>query len=95
MSSIFRNRLMKLLERSSEPAQTDANEGRCPHAAGRSNVVEVGWWLEAKEAKFIYDAPYVYRPSYPPPQHSHAVNNCPGILDFEARFVVVNCPYVS
>lgn len=93
MSSIFRNRLMKLLGRSSEPAQTDADEAQCPHAEGRRNVVEVGWWLEAKEAKFIYDAPYVYRPSYPAPQHPQAVNKCPGILDYEARFVVVNCPY--
>jgi len=65
----------------------------CPHAGGRSKVIEVGWWLDATEAKFIYDPPYVYRPSYPPPQHPKATGKCPGIVDYEARHVVVNCPF--
>lgn len=93
MSSIFRDWLMKLQGRSNAPAPTDETESQCPHMRGRSNVVDVGWWLDAREATFIYDAPYVYRPSYPPPRDSHAVNNCPGILDYEARFVVIDCPF--
>ncbi len=91
MSTIFHKGLLKLLGRSSAPGAE--NESQCPRAAGGGNVVEVGWWLDTHEARFIYDAPYVYRPSYPPSQHPHAVNNCPGILDYEARYVVVNCPF--
>lgn len=93
MSSDIGNRLLRIFGRSHELQQASENEGACPHAGSRSNVVEVGWWLEATEAKFIYDPPYVYRPSYPPAQHPQAVNNCPGILDYEARHVVVNCPF--
>lgn len=92
MSFIFGG-LSKLWGRSREPEQAADGESGCPHAAGRSNVVEVGWWIEAREAKFIYDAPYVYRPSYPAPQHPQAVNKCPGILEYEARHVIVNCPF--
>lgn len=92
MSSIFRS-FSKFFGQSREQAQTEEREGQCAHAAGRGKVVEIGWWLDAKEAKFIYDAPYVYRPSYPAPKHPQAVNKCPGILDYEARHVVVNCPF--
>ncbi len=92
MSSIFRS-FSKFLGRSGEYEQAAEDESQCPHAAGRSNVVEIGWWLDTREAKFMYDPPYVYRPSYPAPQHPQAVNKCPGILDYEARHVIVNCPF--
>lgn len=73
--------------------QEDNGADQCPHASGRTSAVDVGWWLEAKEAAFIYDAPYAYRPSYPPAQHPQAVRKCPGIIDFEARHIIVNCPF--
>ena len=74
-------------------AQSSETDEPCPHASGRASAVEVGWWLDAREATFIYDAPYVYRPNYPAAQHPQAVRKCPGIIDFEARHIMVNCPF--
>lgn len=92
MTPSFSQKISGLFSRASKNPP-DKDTGECPHTSHRPNVVDVGWWLDAHEATFIYDAPYVYRPSYPPPQHPQAVNKCPGILEFEARFVIVNCPY--
>lgn len=69
---------------------TDAD---AEEAEAEARTMEVGWLLDKHEATLIYGAPERYRPSYPPSQNAKATNNCPGILDYEARYVQVNCPY--
>ncbi len=58
----------------------------------RPRVVEVGWLLDTDKAHFIWSDPQRLRRNDPSPVHAKAVNQCPSILDHEARMFEVLCP---
>jgi hypothetical protein len=59
--------------------------------ANRS-AVEIGWFLDADKATFIWEAPRRIKRDDPPPAHAKAVNYCPSVLDHEARMFEIPCP---
>jgi hypothetical protein len=59
--------------------------------AGR--VVEVGWLIKPQPASFIWDDPSAFKcADSQEPKSAKALQNCPAVLDFEARHWMVPCP---
>jgi hypothetical protein len=56
-------------------------------------VLEVGWINRAEKATLMWDDPRPFRRGdIQEPQSSKALQNCPAVLDFEARHFLVTCP---
>lgn len=55
--------------------------------------VKVGWLLQTEKAAFIWDSPRIFSRPTSRSASSKAVQLCPAVLDFEARFAVVPCPF--
>lgn len=64
-----------------------------PAEPPRGRVVEVGWLLKAQQASFIWDDPRPFRRTdSQEPKTAKALQNCPAVVDYEARHWVVPCP---
>ena len=68
------------------PAQEDS-------AAPRARITEVGWLIDAEQARFIYEAPRPMAPRRKRPENPKAVGACPAVVDHEARLWEVPCPF--
>jgi hypothetical protein len=59
--------------------------------AGR--VLEVGWINRADKASFMWDDPRPFRrPDNQEPKNAKALQNCPAVVEYEARHFMVTCP---
>lgn len=56
-------------------------------------LIDVGWLLRDEQTSLIWAAPRTFRRDDPKPTHAKAVNNCPSVLDYEARLFEVLCPF--
>jgi hypothetical protein len=56
------------------------------------STAEVGWLIDTDKAAFIWPAPQQFDREVQKAQSSKAVQLCPAIIDFEARFFVVTSP---
>lgn len=63
-----------------------------PEPARKSRVVEVGWLMKTAQAGFIWDEPRQFKREVQEPKNAKALQNCPSVVDYEARHIVVNCP---
>lgn len=61
-------------------------------AERRGRTAEVGWVMPTDQAGAIWFEPQPFRRDAPPPPSSKAVQNCPAVLDYDARIFVVACP---
>lgn len=60
---------------------------------GKRNI-DIGWLVDTPKAEFIYDAPQPFRrPRDHPKSGAKAVQKCPSVLDMEARYWIVPCPF--
>ena len=55
-------------------------------------TLEVGWIIQAETASVIWFEPQQFKRDLPEPASAKALQNCPAVLDYEARFFVVPCP---
>lgn len=63
-------------------------------AAGvrRGRTLEVGWIVQPGLASAVWFEPQPFRRDNGPPPSAKAVQNCPAVVDFDARHFVVPCP---
>ena len=62
-------------------------------AEPKRRVVEVGWLLDTNEAGFVFEEPRPFRAKREPAPSVKALRNCPAVLDFEARYFEIPCPF--
>lgn len=55
--------------------------------------VEVGWVIDAPMAGFVWAAPKPITRPAADLKHAKSVGYCPAVLDYEARFFEVTCPF--
>ncbi|MEO8558397.1 MAG: hypothetical protein ABI439_04995 [Rhodospirillales bacterium] len=58
----------------------------------RGRTLEVGWVLQPGMATAVWFEPQPFRREGPPPPTAKAVQNCPAVIDYDARHFVVPCP---
>ena len=59
----------------------------------RNRTFEVGYISLAEQASFMWDDPRPFRrPDNQEPKHAKALQNCPAVVEYEARHFVVTCP---
>ena len=74
--------MLGLMKRSE--AQTSPRAGR---------VLEVGWINRAEKASFMWDDPRPFRRAdNQEPKNAKALQNCPAVVEYEARHFMVTCP---
>lgn len=62
-------------------------------SAPSNRVLEVGWINRAEQASFMWDDPHPFRRTdNQEPKHAKALQNCPAVVEYEARHFVVTCP---
>lgn len=75
--------MLGFIDKKADGEQTEQRRGR---------AVEVGWLVKANSAGFIWDEPKQFRRDNQEPKSAKALQNCPAIIDYEARHWVVPCP---
>jgi hypothetical protein len=58
----------------------------------KGRTLEVGWVLQPDTGTAIWFDPQQFRREGGTPPSSKAVQNCPAVIDYEARHIVLPCP---
>lgn len=59
----------------------------------KSRIGEVGWLIDAEQARFIYEPPRPAAQRRKRPENPKAVGACPAVVEHEARLWEVPCPF--
>lgn len=64
-----------------------------PSSSASKRIVEVGWIIDTQKAGFIWASPGPITRHESDLKHAKSVGYCPAVIDYEARFFEVTCPF--
>lgn len=64
-----------------------------PATAAKAGAVQVGWFLTSDKGAVVFDPPYRLTSKQTNTGHAKSAARCPGVIQMESRYFVVNCPY--
>ena len=64
-----------------------------PEEGPRSGPIQVGWYLTSDKSAVIYDPPRRLTSRQPNTGHAKSASRCPGVIQMESRYFVINSPF--
>jgi len=59
----------------------------------KSGPIQVGWFLTSDKGAVIFDPPQRLTSRQTNTGHAKSASRCPGVIQMESRYFVINCPY--
>lgn len=64
-----------------------------PEGERKSGPIQVGWFLTSDVGGVIFDPPQRLTSRQTNTGHAKSASRCPGVIQMESRYFVINCPY--
>jgi hypothetical protein len=82
--------IMKLFGKGGKATETSPAPADTAEPPSRNYTV--GWLLQKDKTSMIWDSPKVMRPDHPKSTVAKSAAQCPAVLDFDRRYLVINSP---